>query len=186
MKLKWIMAIVVIFGLLTMFYILQWPTVLKTTLILFSIVLIGFVLLQSGKGGGLAAIGGLSDQTAMGTKTSTVLSKLTYLVGASFIFTTILLTKLTLSSIHGTGTFGKELSGMLQETTQIHEEHDGHDHEGHDHEGHDHADHAGHDHGVEGDVEEAGSPMGMKAVNVTEEKHGNLGKETAPRVQEEK
>jgi protein translocase SecG subunit len=130
MKLKWITAIVIIFGLLTMFYVLQWSTVLKPLLILFSVVLIGAVLLQAGRGGGLAAIGGLADQTALGTRTSTVLSKITYLVGASFIFTTILLTKLTLTSIHGTGTVIKETPVTFQETVHEHAEHD---HAGHEH-----------------------------------------------------
>ncbi|MEE9259789.1 MAG: preprotein translocase subunit SecG, partial [Candidatus Scalindua sediminis] len=106
MNLKWITAIVIIFGLLTMFYTLQWSAVLKPLLILFCFVLIGTVLMQAGRGGGLAAIGGLSDQSTLGTKTSSVLTKFTYLMGASFIFTTILLTKLTLTSIHGTGTIG--------------------------------------------------------------------------------
>lgn len=122
MNLKWITAIVIIFGLLTMCYMLQMSTVLKTLLILMSVLLIGIVLMQAGRGGGLAAIGGLGDQAAFGTKSSTILSKLTYLVGASFIFTTILLTKLTLSSIHGTGTLGKESFKAFQETTHTHEE----------------------------------------------------------------
>ncbi len=126
MKLKWITAIVIIFGSLTMFYVLRWPTVLKTSLIFISVVLIGSVLLQAGRGGGLAAIGGLEDQSAMGTRTGGVLTRITYLLGASFIFTTILLTKLTLSSIHGTGTMGRDAPVTFQETS-----HDLHDHAAH-------------------------------------------------------
>jgi len=125
MKLKWITVIVIIFGSLTMFYVLRWPTVLKTSLIFISVVLIGSVLLQAGRGGGLAAIGGLEDQSALGTKTGGVLTKITYLLGASFIFTTILLTKLTLSTIHGTGTMGRDAPVTFQETAY---EHDSHDH----------------------------------------------------------
>ena len=128
MNLKWITAIVVIFGLLTMFYIFNWMTVLKPLLILLCVVLIGMILLQAGKGGGLAAIGGLADQTALGTRTSTFLGKLTYLVGAVFIFTAILLTKLTLTSIHGTETFKRGAPITLQEVA-----HEGHDHQGRDH-----------------------------------------------------
>ncbi len=152
MDLKGITAIVIIFGLLTMFYTLQWSAVLKPLLILFCFVLIGTVLMQAGRGGGLAAIGGLSDQTALGTKTSSVLTKFTYLMGASFIFTTILLTKLTLTSIHGTGTIGTEAPMTFQET--VHE--------------HEHAAHEPSRTTKEITVEE--ESMGMKAIDVTDEK----------------
>ena len=91
-----------------MFYIFSWSTVLKSSLVFSCIVLIGCVLLQAGKGGGLAAIGGLADQSALGTQTGGVLAKVTYLVGAVFIISTLLLTKLTLSSIHGTDTLRRK------------------------------------------------------------------------------
>ena len=160
MKLKWITAIVIIIGLLTMFYTFNWLGVLKTTLIFSCVVLIGCVLLQAGKGGGLAAIGGLADESAMGAQSGGVLVKVTYLVGAVFIVSTLLLTKLTLSSIHGTDTLRSEMSTSLQEAV-------------HDHSGHEGAvdEHAGHDHsqGATGDVEGVGgSTMGMKAVDVTD------------------
>lgn len=153
MNLKWIMAIVTIFGLLAMFYIFSWSTVLKSSLIFSCIVLIGCVLLQAGKGGGLAAIGGLADQSALGTQTGGVLAKVTYLVGAVFIISTLLLTKLTLSSIHGTDTLRSEMSTSLQEEFS-----------------HDHGDHTGHDHSQEviGGVER-GESSGMKAVDVSGE-----------------
>jgi len=154
MKLKWITAIVIIFGLLTMFYVLQWSTVLKASLISFSVILIGAVLLQAGRGGGLAAIGGLEDQSAMGTRTGGVLTRITYLLGASFIFTTILLTKLTLSSIHGTGTMGRDAPVTFQETA-------------HEHDSHDHAAHEPSQSTQEIVVEEA---MGMKATDAIDKK----------------
>ncbi|MGR3173106.1 MAG: preprotein translocase subunit SecG [Candidatus Scalindua sp.] len=160
MKLKWITAIVIIFGLLAMFYTFNWSIVLKTTLIFSCIVLIGCVLLQAGKGGGLAAIGGLADESALGTQTGGVLVKVTYLVGAIFIVSTLMLTKLTLYSIHGIDTLRSEMSVSLQEAA-------------HDHSGHEGAvdEHAGHDHsqGTTGDAEGVGGTiMGMKAVDVTE------------------
>ena len=171
MKLKWITAIVIIFGSLTMFYVLRWPTVLKTSLILSSVILIGTVLLQAGKGGGLAAIGGLEDQSAMGTRTGGVLTRITYLLGASFIFTTILLTKLTLSSIHGTGTMGRDAPVTFQETA----------HESHDHTGHDHAAHEPSQSTQEIVVEE--EAMGMKATDATDRKQG--AKEKDSKVEEQ-
>ena len=160
MKLKWITTVVIIFGLLAMFYTFNWSGVLKTTLIFSCIVLIGCVLLQAGKGGGLAAIGGLADESTMGTGTGGVLVKVTYLVGAVFIVSTLLLTKLTLHSIHGTDTLISEMSSSLQEAAHDHSEHEGVVDE-----------HAGHDHsqGTSGDAEGVGgTTMGMKAVDDTD------------------
>ncbi len=163
MKLKWIATIVIIFGILAMFYMNNWTGVLKATLIFSCIVLIGCVLLQAGKGGGLAAIGGLADESAMGTQPGGILAKITYLVGAIFIVSTLLLTKLTLSSIHGTDTLRSEMSTSLQEAAHDHSEHQGTAVD----------EHAGHDHsqGTAGDAERAGgtTTMGMKAVDVTDE-----------------
>ncbi len=164
MNSKWITAVVIIFGLLTVFFILGFSTVLKSLLIFSCVVLIGCVLLQSGKGGGLAAIGGLADQSAMGTQTGGILAKITYLVGAVFIVATLFLTKLTLNSIHGTDSLRKEMSTSLQ-----HEhEHEGvvDEHAGHNHAPGEHVDHA--QASVEEVVEEAKS-VGMKAVDVASE-----------------
>jgi len=163
MKFKWIVTIVIVFGLLAMFYINNWSGALKVTLIFSCIVLIGCVLLQAGKGGGLAAIGGLADESAMGTQPGGILAKITYLIGAIFIVSTLLLTKLTLSSIHGTDTLRSEMSTSLQEAAHDHSEHEGTAVD----------EHAGHDHsqGTAGDAEGAGgaTTMGMKAVDATNE-----------------
>ena len=165
MKLKWIATIVIIFGILAMFYMNNWTGVLKATLIFSCIVLIGCILLQAGKGGGLAAIGGLADESAMGSQPGGIMVKITYLVGAIFIVSTLLLTKLTLSSIQGTDTLRSEMSTSLQEAP-----HDPSVHEGTVDETVD--EHAGHDHsqdtsGAAEGVEE--TTIGMKAVDVTEE-----------------
>ncbi len=172
MNSKWITAVVIIFGLLTVFFILGWSTVLKSSLIFSCVVLVGCVLLQSGKGGGLAAIGGLADQSAMGTQTGGVLARVTYLVGAVFIVATLLLTKLTLTSIHGTDTLRREMSTSLQH------EHAGHEDVVDEHAGHDHApgEHVGHDR-PQASAEETvggGKSIGMKAVDVA----GQKSKET--------
>ncbi len=90
---KWGIAIVIIFGIIGTLFRLKLVTPLFVVLILTSCVLVLMILLQAGKGGGLAALGGLSDQTAFGTKTGTFLSKVTYLAGAIFIVTTVCLTK---------------------------------------------------------------------------------------------
>lgn len=92
---KWALAATVVFGLVFTMYLLRMVSVLKIFLVLTCVVLIGAILLQAGKGGGLAAIGGLQDQSSFGTRTSTFLSKLTYLIGAVFIVSTICLTKIS-------------------------------------------------------------------------------------------
>lgn len=93
---KWGIAIIVIFGILNAFYFLNIVIGLKIALPILCVFLIGSILLQSGKGGGLAAIGGLGDQSAFGTRSSTFLSKVTYLIGAAFIVATIFLFKLSI------------------------------------------------------------------------------------------
>lgn len=97
---KWGIAIIVIFGILNAFYFLNIVIGLKIALPILCVFLIGSILLQSGKGGGLAAIGGLGDQSAFGTRSSTFLSKITYLIGAAFIVATIFLFKLSIPTRH--------------------------------------------------------------------------------------
>ncbi len=92
---KWVIAIIVIFGILNAFYFLNLVIALKIVLPILCVFMIGSILLQSGKGGGLAAIGGLGDQSAFGTRTSTFLTKITYLLGAAFIVATVFLFKLS-------------------------------------------------------------------------------------------
>lgn len=176
MNSKWITAVVIVFGLLTVFFILGWSTVLKSSLIFSCVVLVGCVLLQSGKGGGLAAIGGLADQSAMGTQTGGVLARVTYLVAAVFIVATLLLTKLSLNSMHGIGSLRQEMTTSLQ----LQHEHAGHEGVVDEHAGHDHApgEHMGHDHSQDAAEETVGvgKSIGMKAVDVAGE--GQKSKET--------
>ena len=125
---KWGIAIIVIFGILNAFYFLNIVIGLKIALPILCVFLIGSILLQSGKGGGLAAIGGLGDQSAFGTRSSTFLSKITYLIGAAFIVATIFLFKLSIPT--------KSLETMVMQGTpdaQHTHEHNGqpceHEHE---------------------------------------------------------
>jgi preprotein translocase subunit SecG len=116
---KWAIAIVVIFGILNAFYFLNIVMGLKIALVILCVFMIGSILLQSGKGGGLAAIGGLGDQAAFGTRTSTFLSKVTYLIGAAFIVATIFLFKLSIPT-------RKTVIPMEPPTVQHSHEHPGH------------------------------------------------------------
>lgn len=179
MNSKWITAVVIIFGLLTVFFILGWATVLKSLLIFACVVLIGCVLLQSGKGGGLAAIGGLADQSAMGTQTGGILARITYLVAAVFIVVTLFLTKLTLNSMHETDTLRKEM------TTSLQHEHSGHEDVVDEHAGHNHApgEHVEHDHPQV--ATEGAKSIGMKAVDVASEEQKNIETKVQPVTEEE-
>ncbi len=157
---KWGIAIIVIFGILNAFYFLNIVIGLKIALPILCVFLIGSILLQSGKGGGLAAIGGLGDQSAFGTRTSTFLSKITYLVGAAFIVATIFLFKMSIPT--------KSLQTMLSQempgAQHAHEHGDECEHE-HEH-AHENAPHAA---GASGET----APMGMQAV--AEEEAGKAG-----------
>ncbi|OHC06120.1 MAG: preprotein translocase subunit SecG, partial [Planctomycetes bacterium RIFOXYB12_FULL_42_10] len=145
---KWGIAIIVIFGILNAFYFLNIVIGLKIALPILCVFLIGSILLQSGKGGGLAAIGGLGDQSAFGTRSSTFLSKITYLIGAAFIVATIFLFKLSIPT--------RSLETMV--TQEIPAAPHAHDHGEHEHE---------HEHGsvphAEG-VSDDASQVGMQKV----------------------
>lgn len=126
---KWGIAIVVIFGILNAFFFLNLIIALKIALPILCVFLIGSILLQSGKGGGLAAIGGLGDQAAFGTRTSTFLTKITYLIGAAFIVATIFLFKLSINNTNMMNTRAARGIPASQHEHPMHEEEHDHDHE---------------------------------------------------------
>ena len=49
------------------------------------------VLLQSGRGGGLASLGGVSGDSLLGTRSATPIAKATYVLGALFLFISMLI-----------------------------------------------------------------------------------------------
>ena len=124
---------------------------LKIALPILCVFLIGSILLQSGKGGGLAAIGGLGDQSAFGTRSSTFLSKVTYLIGAAFIVATIFLFKLSIPS--------KSLETMV--THEIPAAQHTHEHSEHEHGSVPHADGASQV-GMQKVAEEESSKTGLE------------------------
>ena len=76
------------------FYWLRWPRALTVYAILCSILLVLAVLIQSGRGGGLAAMGGLDTDALLGTRSATPIAKATYVMGALFIFLCMLVARL--------------------------------------------------------------------------------------------
>ena len=156
---KWGIAIIVIFGILNAFFFLNLVIGLKIAVPILCVFLIGSILLQSGKGGGLAAIGGLGDQSAFGTRSSTFLSKITYLIGAAFIVATIFLFKLSIPT--------KSLETMVMQG--IPDAQHTHEHNGHQGE-HEHGN-VPHSAGVSEDASKAGMQK------VAEEESGKTGRE---------
>lgn len=148
---KWGIAIIVIFGILNAFYFLNLVVALKIALPILCVFLVGSILLQSGKGGGLAAIGGLGDQAAFGTRTSTFLTKITYLIGAAFFVATVFLFKLSIPA--------RAIQTMVpQESSEAQHAHEHHAHE----EPHTHED-------VSHTGEKAGETSALGMQKVTEE-----------------
>jgi len=117
---KWGIAIIIIFGTLNAFYFLNLVIALKIALPVLCVFLIGSILLQSGKGGGLAGIGGLGDQAAFGTRTSSFLTQVTYLIGAAFLVATIFLFKLSVST--------QQINTIARQEQHSHEAHEHQDH----------------------------------------------------------
>lgn len=69
-----------------------WVGIVTFLLILVTIALIGLILIQRGKGGGLAgAFGGGGVEQAFGTHATTLAQKATWVLGATFMVLTIIL-----------------------------------------------------------------------------------------------
>ena len=69
--------------------------------LLTAVVLVLMILIQSGRGGGLAALGGMDSEAVLGTHSATPIAKATYVVGALFIFTCMLSARLGLTGRSG-------------------------------------------------------------------------------------
>lgn len=91
---KKVLYLAILWGLAFLFYFLGWRVVLKTYVVFFSVVMILAILLQSGKGGGLAAIGGMGGENILGTRASTPVAKATFALGLLFIVGCMLLSKM--------------------------------------------------------------------------------------------
>lgn len=93
-------------------------TVLMILLFLTALFLIVLVLIQRGKGGGLAgAFGGMGGQSAFGTKAGDLFTKITIGVAGFWIVLCIITVKL-LGVAGSTGPLGDMGGGMPQQTRQ--------------------------------------------------------------------
>jgi len=77
-------------------------TALVAVFVIDAAVLVLAVLLQSGRGGGLAgALGGLGGgESALGTRATSTIAKITWVLGGVFLFTCVFIAWLTSSAQH--------------------------------------------------------------------------------------
>ncbi len=92
---KWTGIIAGSFVLLLVLYSAQWTGLLKVIQILACVTLVAAILLQSGKGGGLAALGGMGDQSPFGARSNVALRNLSYFLAGVFLLTILLLVRLS-------------------------------------------------------------------------------------------
>ena len=77
-------------------YMLGWRKLLIAYALIVAVVMILAILLQSGRGGGLASLGGMGGENLLGARAATPIAKATYVMGALFLFICILVARLGL------------------------------------------------------------------------------------------
>ena len=85
------------FGLALLFYFLRWTGALTFYVIVVTVLMVGAILIQSGRGGGLASLGGIGGESLLGTRSATPISKATYVMGALFIFICMLVSRMSIT-----------------------------------------------------------------------------------------
>lgn len=84
----------VFFVLAFLFYQLGWRSALVGYALVVTVIMILVILLQSGRGGGLASMGGMGGSSMLGARASTPIAKATYIMGALFLFICLLVARL--------------------------------------------------------------------------------------------
>ncbi len=80
------------FGLSVVFALLHWSAALKIYVVLVGLFATLAILIQSGKGGGLAAsLGGLGGESLLGVHSASPIAKATYVMLALFLFNCVLI-----------------------------------------------------------------------------------------------
>ena len=93
---------------------------LLTLLVFSSLIMILLVLIQRGRGGGLAgAFGGMGGQSALGVRAGDVFTKITVVVAVVWVFTAGLLgiSMRAIAEQEATGTIEYDAPASLEETT---------------------------------------------------------------------
>jgi len=81
------------FLLAVAFYALGWIGVLRAFALIVAVLMVLAILLQSGRGGGLASLGGLGGDSLLGTRSATPVAKATYVMGALVLFICMLVAR---------------------------------------------------------------------------------------------
>jgi protein translocase SecG subunit len=83
------------FVLALLLYLLGWRSMLIAYAIVVTVVMVLAILLQSGRGGGLASLGGMGGDNLLGARAATPIAKATYVMGALFLFICMLVSRLS-------------------------------------------------------------------------------------------
>ncbi|MBS3764738.1 MAG: preprotein translocase subunit SecG [Planctomycetes bacterium] len=79
-----------------------WEGMLFAYAIVVSLFMVLAILLQSGKGGGLASLGGMGGEALFGARSATPIAKATAVMGALFLFICMLISRLHITRATGT------------------------------------------------------------------------------------
>jgi protein translocase SecG subunit len=90
------------FALALVLYALRWRWAMIAYIVVVGLAAVLAILLQSGRGGGLAAsLGGLGGDSLLGTHSATPIAKATYVLLALFVFTCIMAGRMPVSAREG-------------------------------------------------------------------------------------
>jgi preprotein translocase subunit SecG len=79
------------FALALLFYVFQWHTLLTAYVVVVGVLAVLAILIQSGRGGGLAAsLGGVGADSLLGTHSASPIARATYVMLGLFFFISIL------------------------------------------------------------------------------------------------
>ncbi len=100
-----------------LFYMLSWRSVLVGYGIVVTVVMILAILLQSGRGGGLASMGGMGDSNMLGARAATPIAKATYIMGGLFLFICMLVARLGNLKAKSPEVLKPDTSQKMEQTT---------------------------------------------------------------------
>lgn len=103
-KVKTGLVIGAFFGVALLFYLMEWRGLLTVYLFLLAAVAVLAILIQSGRGGGLAAsLGGIGGDSLLGVRSASPIAKATYVMLALFLFIGVLRARLGPAEATGSG-----------------------------------------------------------------------------------
>jgi len=103
-KTKTGLIIAAFFAAALLFYLMEWRGLLTAYLFLLAAVAVLAILIQSGRGGGLAAsLGGLGGDSLLGVRSASPIAKATYVMLALFLFIGVLRARLGPAEATGNG-----------------------------------------------------------------------------------